>query len=53
MTNLNTKPSVTKTRISESPSKQNNKQPSQIKIDVGVDRTKSSQSYFVNGFNKR
>ena len=42
MTNLNTKPSVIKTRISETPSKQN-KQPSQ----------KSSQSYFVNGFNKR
>lgn len=52
MTNLNTKPSVTKTRISETPSKQN-KQSSQIKIDIGVDRTKSSQSYFVNGFNKR
>lgn len=52
MTNLNTKSSVTKTRISETPSKQN-KQPSQIKIDIGADRTKSSQSYFVNGFNKR
>lgn len=52
MTNLNTKPSVAKTRISETPSKQN-KQLSQIKIDIGVDRTKSSQSYFVNGFNKR
>ena len=52
MTNLNAKSSVTKTRISETPSKQN-KQQSQIKIDVGADRTKSSQSYFVNGFNKR
>ena len=52
MTSLNTKPSVTKTRISETPNKQN-KQPSQIKIDVGADCTKSSQSYFVNGFNKR
>ena len=52
MTNLNTKPSVTKTRISETPSKQN-KQPSQIKIDIGVDRVKSGQSYFVNGFIKR
>lgn len=52
MTNLNAKPSVAKTRISEAPSKQN-KQPSQIKIDIGADRAKSSQSYFVNGFNKR
>ena len=52
MTNLNARPSVTKTRVSETPSKQN-KQSSQIKIDVGADRTKSSQSYFVNGFNKR
>ena len=52
MTNLNAKPSVTKTRVSETRSKQN-KQSSQIKIDVGADRTKSSQSYFVNGFNKR
>ena len=52
MTNLNAKPSVTKTRVSETPSKQN-KQSSQIKIDVGADRTKSSQSYFVNGFNNR
>ena len=52
MTNLNTKPSVTKTRISETPSKQN-KQRAQIKIDIGADRVKLGQSYFVNGFNKR
>lgn len=52
MTNLNAKPSVAKTRISETPSKQNKQQSSQIKIEIGADRVKSGQSYFVNGFNK-